>query len=249
FVPTEPGVPASAANSGPDPTTSRRLGQLPSLRVLPLTRAVDTAAMSSAVPVQRVVGSATGPALAHAATGPARPRVADTVASWPVRALPTRVGPVDAPTTPEGAVVQRLPLAAPTAPPGLATAADDDLGHVGASAHVSAPGVLEPLDLPLGVSTSAPYAHQVQRTESPQEAETERLVEVHVPVPTPVAASAAPGDPAVQRVGGAADPAAPIGSSDEVDELARRLFDPLMLRLRAELLVDRERRGFRTDAW
>ena len=43
--------------------------------------------------------------------------------------------------------------------------------------------------------------------------------------------------------------AATAGSASEVDELARKLYDPLMLRLRAELLVERERRGLRTDAW
>jgi hypothetical protein len=38
-------------------------------------------------------------------------------------------------------------------------------------------------------------------------------------------------------------------STQEFDELARRLYDPLASRLRAELLLDRERRGLRTDAW
>ena len=45
---------------------------------------------------------------------------------------------------------------------------------------------------------------------------------------------------------GAAPHTDPAG---EVDELARKLFEPLMTRLRAELLVERERRGLRTDAW
>ena len=43
--------------------------------------------------------------------------------------------------------------------------------------------------------------------------------------------------------------ASPAESSAQIDELARKLFDPLMLQLRAELLVDRERRGLRTDTW
>ncbi|MDN5768099.1 MAG: hypothetical protein L0H96_20500 [Humibacillus sp.] len=45
----------------------------------------------------------------------------------------------------------------------------------------------------------------------------------------------------------AAERVAPTAA--ELDELARRLYDPLASRLRAELLVDRERRGRRTDAW
>ena len=47
----------------------------------------------------------------------------------------------------------------------------------------------------------------------------------------------------------AAASASPAESSAQIDELARKLFDPLMLQLRAELLVDRERRGLRTDTW
>ncbi|WP_139142742.1 hypothetical protein [Humibacillus sp. DSM 29435] len=38
-------------------------------------------------------------------------------------------------------------------------------------------------------------------------------------------------------------------TAQELDELARRLYEPLASRLRTELLVDRERRGQRTDAW
>ena len=53
--------------------------------------------------------------------------------------------------------------------------------------------------------------------------------------PVATAAPAAPGDPAA--AGGAAQP----------DELVKKLFDPLLRRLKAELRLDRERRGSLTD--
>ncbi|WP_448612539.1 hypothetical protein [Modestobacter sp. URMC 112] len=57
------------------------------------------------------------------------------------------------------------------------------------------------------------------------------------PPPTPVPAAAAPAGPA---------PAATAGTPD-LDDLARRLFDPLSARLRAELRLDRERAGLAAD--
>jgi hypothetical protein len=47
----------------------------------------------------------------------------------------------------------------------------------------------------------------------------------------------------------AAPPAAPAGpmSSSELEEMARRLYEPLSARLRAELWQDRERSGLLTD--
>ena len=44
-------------------------------------------------------------------------------------------------------------------------------------------------------------------------------------------------------------PASQASSPAGLEELALRLFDPLLVRLRADLLVERERRGLRTDAW
>jgi len=121
---------------------------------------------------------------------------------------------------------------------------------VGPTAQATAHRDFEPLDLPLGTPASTAYGHHLQRAETTHdEPETEDLVEQDAPVSAQGAPSPAPGDLAVQRVEGAADPPATSGSSEQVDELARKLFDPLMLRLRAELLVDRERRGLRTDAW
>jgi hypothetical protein len=57
--------------------------------------------------------------------------------------------------------------------------------------------------------------------------------------------------PTVQRAegseGGAAGAAGAAGSDKELDELARKLFPRLQLRLRSELLIDRERIGALVD--
>jgi hypothetical protein len=59
--------------------------------------------------------------------------------------------------------------------------------------------------------------------------------------PAPAPTAAPPAAPA-----GPAGPAAPMSSS-ELEEMARRLYEPLSARLRAELWQDRERSGLLTD--
>ncbi len=73
----------------------------------------------------------------------------------------------------------------------------------------------------------------------------EEAVPVDVPAPSaPPAASALAAASAPAAAGAAPAPAAPA----DVDELARRLFEPLSARIRAELRLDRERSGLMTDA-
>jgi hypothetical protein len=40
-----------------------------------------------------------------------------------------------------------------------------------------------------------------------------------------------------------------VSSPEEVEALAHKLAGPMMRRIRAEMLLDRERRGLRTDSW
>jgi hypothetical protein len=54
-------------------------------------------------------------------------------------------------------------------------------------------------------------------------------------------ASGAPGTPAGAGAGAT--------SPEQLEALAQRLFAPLVRRIKAEMLLDRERRGLRTDAW
>ncbi len=58
-------------------------------------------------------------------------------------------------------------------------------------------------------------------------------------------AAAPPGQPA--GAGGGAGGGA--SSPEEVEALAQKLLAPMMRRIRAEMLLDRERRGLRTDSW
>ncbi len=59
-------------------------------------------------------------------------------------------------------------------------------------------------------------------------------------------------DAAPAAATGGASGAAPAGAAqggEDVEALAQRLFPPMLRRLKNEFLLDRERRGMRTDAW
>lgn len=63
------------------------------------------------------------------------------------------------------------------------------------------------------------------------------------PAPTPPAPSAAPAGTTVVPPAAASG----AGSPEELEKLAGRLYSPLIRRIKAELLLDRERRGLRID--
>ncbi|WP_189256773.1 hypothetical protein [Lentzea flava] len=69
------------------------------------------------------------------------------------------------------------------------------------------------------------------------------IVVARTPDPEPAAQSQEA--PAVQR--SEAPPQAQQGASQNADELLRKLYDPLLRRLKADLWLDRERRGALTD--
>ena len=80
------------------------------------------------------------------------------------------------------------------------------------------------------------------------EATPVQLQTADTPAPTPAESSPAPGPaesaPAASPAPGA--PAATAGggpSARDLDEMARRLYEPLSARIRAELWLDRERSG------
>lgn len=66
------------------------------------------------------------------------------------------------------------------------------------------------------------------------------------PVGQPAAASPG-GTPAVTVQAGAAPAGGAAAAQMEPEELLKKLFDPLLRRLKAELRLDRERRGSFTD--
>jgi len=78
----------------------------------------------------------------------------------------------------------------------------------------------------------------------PSAASVQRLGPPASPAPPPPAA------PTVQLVPEPPAAAAePEMGADELNELADRLYDPLLWRLRAELWFDRERAGLLADGW
>jgi hypothetical protein len=85
--------------------------------------------------------------------------------------------------------------------------------------------------IPTAIPTASPVGPEIPATPVVQMAEASSAA--------PAASTTAPGAP--QGAGGA-------GGVD-VDEMAKRLYEPLTARLRAELWLDRERAGLVTDRW
>ncbi len=80
-------------------------------------------------------------------------------------------------------------------------------------------------------------------------AATDLLTATDLPTATDAPAATDPGSAPAAAPG--APPAAPAGSTSptEVDALVRRLYDPIVRRLKAELQLDRERAGRSLDLW
>lgn len=108
-----------------------------------------------------------------------------------------------------------------------------------------------PVTLPTSVPSAAamPAAPEVPRPSLPQ---LDALPSTDLPAPhlTPTA----PGTPGPASGGttttatATAAPHPPAGpASEDADELVKKIFDPLLRRLKAELLMDRDRRGVLTD--
>jgi hypothetical protein len=82
--------------------------------------------------------------------------------------------------------------------------------------------------------------HAVQEAAAPEQVQREEAEAPQSAVqPAPAGQAAAPAAPAPAKTVSAA----------EVEELAKRLYEPLTAKLRAELWLDRERAGRVTDRW
>jgi hypothetical protein len=97
--------------------------------------------------------------------------------------------------------------------------------------------VLRHVEEPLPLQRYEPAAG-VQVTRTVQREET-------APEPAPPPAPETPG--AAESTTTASTPVAPVEAPPETDELVKKLFDPLLRRLKTELRLDRERRGALTD--
>jgi hypothetical protein len=91
----------------------------------------------------------------------------------------------------------------------------------------------------LPAAVSDVYQEPVQRHEVTASRQATSAAPGPAPAPAPPAASPAPAPGAAPASG---------SSPEQLEELARRLVAPLSRRLKAEMLIDRERRGHRTDA-
>ncbi len=157
--------------------------------------------------------------------------------------------PVFGPRTPATTVAQRsvgagahpaaqwspgaLPLSRPS--PGLDQREPVQPVHV---VQLAAPAPAEAQSHPPQLSTEL----VVQRVESEPAAATEPAATTEPATTTGAAMATGPGG---------TPPAQPTGptSPTEVDALVRRLYDPIVRRLKAELQLDRERAGRTLDLW
>jgi hypothetical protein len=138
------------------------------------------------------------------------------------------IGPSHAVAAERRSTVQRLPSAHGLEPG----------PHAADPAH-SARLVLDTAPPPRPSDEPGSATDTVQRQDSPAAA------------PTPPVAEPTPATPALAHPGPGAEPgsagAAAAPNPEQLEELARRLVVPLARRLKAEMLLDRERRGLRTD--
>ena len=138
------------------------------------------------------------------------------------------VSPRRSPGTSTRQPVSEMPLArsvdsGAAAPTSTDTAADT----------AAVPGTFVPM-APFTVSRSV---DSTESTEVPIQ-----MVEETSSSPGAEASSATSADGGAATAGG-------VSSPEEVEALAHKLAVPMMRRIRAEMLLDRERRGLRTDSW
>jgi len=94
-------------------------------------------------------------------------------------------------------------------------------------------------------ATQAPAAASGQGEAEPVQLSEERTVQ---PAEQPTSMPAVGAPPTAAGGGAPAADAVSGMSSDQLDDLAKRLAGPIIRRIKADMLLDRERRGVRTDA-
>ena len=97
------------------------------------------------------------------------------------------------------------------------------------------------LPLPSGVVSGQQDGSTETSASLPNTTSLQRVADGQAPAGDASTAAALSPTPAVSA------PGAPAGAGVDIDDLARRLFDPLSARLRAELWLDRERAGLIAD--
>jgi len=246
FGPSTPPA-ADASGAGPTPPAPA-----------PVALAAAQAASVGLAVVQRLAANSvvppTGFTSHHAPPTTALPPVQRQVGLLAQRVLAPTVPLVATPGSPVWLSGPFAPAAGtePTRMPTLA-------GGPGVETPV-APAVPPPGDVPQRSDTASPggLPLRLQRDAAPDPAPTEPAAEAPEPVPAPAPAPAAvaavagagtsdhPGQPMSAASGGTAGATGPT-TPEQLDDLARRLMGPLTRRLKAEMILDRERRGMRVD--
>jgi hypothetical protein len=243
--PMAPVVIRSPGSSSPaSPTRSTDEG-------LAVQRAADTAPPTAELPL---------PHLNHPVVGlvgdrPIEPTVPDYGA-----AVESTGESVAAPPTAEGRVA-RTDSSAPRAPAITAVQRSVDVGAYSAPRRPLGPPAVrrsfpavepqvspsQPIQFVQFVPAAMPT---MAASHSPQQS-TEPVVQRAADEPSATSAPATTDPAAVTGAVGAATPGQPTGATSptEIDNLVRRLYDPIVGRLKAELQLDRERAGRSLDLW
>lgn len=259
YDPADPSLPARTHETGVGPeaplTVLRSAGE-----PLPL----PTRPPTSAGPVGPPSPGATPPT---APVLPARPLLGTGTHPAPPGEVTASAGAAivqRSPAPPAVSPVGRaaLPVAQPgTVAPTLSTQTGSTAPPVSRSLAAGALPPPRPALDPATVAIAAGIAHRdsdgsvlfAPPPATPNQPTVQRADESEPPPPpepaSPPAAEVTPPPPvtAPSSTGAAAGPAGGAGATTNLEELARRLFDPLSARIKAELRLDRERAGLVTD--
>ncbi|MFI7115912.1 hypothetical protein [Amycolatopsis sp. NPDC049868] len=264
-IPEPPGAPGGSVNAPPAVTistsplpvarvvdgTPAAVPRLPTLTALmseggaatplpglPVSRVIEAPRITNPLPSARVVHGSTPPTIQR--VHEPSPLVSQTLAVTPVvqrkdtgsSEQPTMVLPVAENVEPSGERTGPLPVAR------IAEAAHSPRSTMDVLRTVrrTVPG--ETVDHGTGLVLNLPPVAVSRQVETPA---VQRDPEA--PPPAPVAP---PAEVPVPAAAGSAAPAAPA-AQPETEELVKKLFDPLLRRLKTELRLDRERRGALTD--
>lgn len=222
---------------------------------LAVQRAADTAPPTAELPLAHL----DHPVVGLVGDRPIEPAVPDYGAAIESAGESTG-GSVAAPRTAEGRVA-RTDSSAPRAPATTAVQRSVDVGAYSAPRRPLGPPAVrrsfpaaEPQvspSQPIQFVQFVPAAMPTMAASHPPQQSTELVVQRAADEPSATSAPATTDPAAATGAAGAAAPGQPTGSTSptEIDNLVRRLYEPIVRRLKAELQLDRERAGRSLDLW
>ena len=218
--------------------------QLVSSASPPITASVQRSPESTTLPIQRAVDAAPAAGRPTSDAGVRRELARSVVAGTPDFVLPGRIESSPSVASRDPVITSAAPMARPSFPTSLPLA------------RSSPPVLAGAASVQRSASTQASSAAErwspVQASTAVLEPETEEpsLSMQRAPVQEwTVSAAADPAATGLSPMGaGEASPSTPDANDEgRLEDLAAKLYDRIRIRLRNELLVDRERAGFLTD--